>query len=69
MRLGELKKILDGMIKKAKWGFEEDEWYKPLWRLKVICEGEYILDDPYYDAQAIAFARKLLDLIDEGDGT
>ena len=67
LKLEELKKILDKMIDEAKWGFEENKWYKPLIELEVIKDKEFpqILDDSYYDAQAVAFARNILDLIDE----
>jgi len=64
MRLEELKKILDRMLETAKWGQEDREWYKPLIELGVI-DSEGILWDNFLDANAVLFARKLLDLIDE----
>jgi len=64
LKIEELKKILDKMIKEAKWEFEDDEWYKPLIEIGAIKDAE-ILEDSYYDAQAVYFARRLLDLIDE----
>ena len=67
MNLEKLKKILDKMLEERKGGFEDDEWYKPLVELGVIKDEEFpqILDDSWYDAQAVYFARRLLDLIDE----
>ena len=65
MKLSELKKVLDEMLEKAKWEFEDDEWYEPLRKLGVLGEYDRIIDDDYYDAQAVAFARKLLDLLEE----
>ena len=62
----ELKRILDDMIRTAEVGFQSSEWYKPLIDLGVL-EEEYpdIITDSYYDYEAVAFARRLLDFIKE----
>ena len=62
--LEELKRILDNMIENAKVGYQDSEWYKPLVDLGVIEEPSIITDD-YYDAEAVEFARRLLDFIEE----
>ena len=61
----EMKKILDDMLKKSKGGFEDSEWYEPLIKIGVL-KDEYdeIISDPYYDAEAVAFARKILDFVE-----
>ena len=62
--LEELKRILDNMIENAKVGFQDPEWYEPLIALGVIKEPSIITDD-YYDAEAVEFARRLLNFIKE----
>ena len=62
MEIKELKQILDKMISKVKYGFQDEKWYEPLINLGIIDEPE-ILSDPYYDGEAVVFARDLLDLV------
>ena len=50
------------MISKVKYGFQDEKWYEPLINLGIIDEPE-ILSDPYYDGEAVVFARDLLDLV------
>ena len=64
--LDEMKRILDRMIatKEGTIAPQSKEWYKPLVELGILKEGEKILSDYYYDAEAVEFARKILDYIE-----
>ena len=63
-----MKEILKEMIDKAKYGFEEPEWYEPLREMGLLEEYEDILSDPYYDAEAVEFTYKVLNKIEPSEG-
>lgn len=61
-KIDEFIRMFEDMLKNAKWGFEDDEWYEPLKR-KGIMDDDEILSDNYYDAQCVAFTLKVLKVI------
>lgn len=60
-RLDEYIEALEQALSNAKWQFEDEEFYEPLIKIGLVREGDIeILFDPYYDAQAVAFALRCL---------
>ena len=48
-------------LENAKYRFEDDTFYKPLVEAGLVPEDDSeILSDPYYDAEAVTFALRVL---------
>jgi len=54
-------KALEQALENANYKFEDDHFYKPLVEAGLVSEDDpEILSDPYYDAEAVAFALSIL---------
>lgn len=66
-RLDKVIEALERMLNNAKWKFEDERFYEPL---KEVGLGDYseegILDDPWYDAQCVAFTLRVLKKVRDG---